>query len=321
MHGGTIEVVDAATGEVVDSTVPSRRDDSLDLVSDQGTLVATVPDYNLRDRDQTTRLYTVGSDDPPIELATPQVPLAGAFSPDGSLIAVSGLEGYLSVWSTADGRSVTELDLPDDAKATVETPGITLEGVPMSSVGFSGDSETVATSSADGTARVWDAQSGELLRTVEAFHEGPERMLTDTTATLNADGTRLATAASYEDVARVWDVETGEQLSELRGHAGGVVDVAFGGGDSFVVTGGSDGTIRVWETDTGRTLIALRGQPYISDVALSSDGSTLRALGSSRLVSYECAVCGPVSELEELSDQRITRELSPLESLDFPEIE
>jgi WD40 repeat protein len=216
---------------------------------------------------------------------------------------------------------VTELDLPDDAKATVETPGITLEGVPMSSVGFSGDSETVATSSADGTARVWDAQSGELLRTVEAFHEGPERMLTDTTATLNADGTRLATAASYEDVARVWDVETGEQLSELRGHAGGVVDVAFGGGDSFVVTGGSDGTIRVWETDTGRTLIALRGQPYISDVALSSDGSTLRALGSSRLVSYECAVCGPVSELEELSDQRITRELSPLESLDFPEIE
>ena len=68
-------MVDAATGEVVDSTVPNRRDDSLnDLVSDQGTLVATVPDYDLRDRDQTTRVYTIGGDDPPIELARRRYP-------------------------------------------------------------------------------------------------------------------------------------------------------------------------------------------------------------------------------------------------------
>jgi WD40 repeat protein len=321
MHRGAIEVLDAATSRVQQSALPEGREDSLDVVSDEGTLVATIPNYDVRDRDETTRVYAVGSDDPPVELDTPVVPSAAAFSPDGGLIALSGEDSYVAVWSTEDGELVTELEVPEGSEATVETPGITLTVVPDSSVEFSGDGARVATSSSDGTARVWDARSGELLRTVEAFLEGPERMLTDTTATLSADGTRLATAASYEDVARVWDVDTGEQLAELRGHAGGVVDVAFGAGDSFVVTGGADGVVRVWETETGRTLIALRGQQYVYDVAFSSDGSTLRALDYNRLVSYGCIVCGPVSELEELSDQRATRELSALESSDFVEID
>jgi WD40 repeat protein len=57
----------------------------------------------------------------------------------------------------------------------------------------------VVTASADGTARIWDAQSGQPL-TAPLRHNGPVR-----SAQFSPDGRRIVTA-SADNAARVWDI-------------------------------------------------------------------------------------------------------------------
>jgi len=43
----------------------------------------------------------------------------------------------------------------------------------------------------------------------------------------------------------------GEQVSELKGHSGGVRSVSFSPDGSKIVSGSDDNTIRVWDASTG----------------------------------------------------------------------
>ena len=67
----------------------------------------------------------------------------------------------------------------------------------------------VATASADGTARVWDADGGRCLQTL-AGHEGEV-----TSAAFSPCGLLLATG-SADASARTWRAETGEPVAVFR---------------------------------------------------------------------------------------------------------
>ena len=72
----------------------------------------------------------------------------------------------------------------------------------VSSAAFSADGTRVVTASADKTARVWDARTGQ---TVGAPLEHANGVVS---AAFSADGTRVVTA-SDDNTARVWDAMTG----------------------------------------------------------------------------------------------------------------
>ncbi|MBC8726785.1 hypothetical protein F6X37_36610, partial [Paraburkholderia sp. 31.1] len=73
----------------------------------------------------------------------------------------------------------------------------------------------VVTASADGTARVWDAATGEVIAKLTG-HQGPVF-----SAAFSPDGQRVVTA-SADGTARVWDAATGEVIAKLTGHQGPV---------------------------------------------------------------------------------------------------
>jgi WD40 repeat protein len=116
---------------------------------------------------------------------------------------------------------------------------------------WSPDGKRIATTSHDGTARIWDAASGQELLTLD--HPHPLRFLA-----WSPDGTRIVTT-SFDNIARVWDVIAGELLLEIPSPTGGRFHMASWSpdGSRFVAYSGSDPRLTVFDAVTGDPLINL----------------------------------------------------------------
>src|SRR5262249_19717739 len=101
------------------------------------------------------------------------------------------------------------------------------------------DRSRLVTGSLDRTARVWDAQTGAEILTLQG-HTGAVL-----SASFSPDGSRLVTG-SDDRTARVWDARAGADGLPPRGHTEPVLSVAFSPDGSRLVTAG-DTTAKVWE--------------------------------------------------------------------------
>ncbi len=155
---------------------------------------------------------------------------------------------------------------------------------------FSGDGRWIATTSGDGTSKVWDAQKGSQVATLRSnigsiggrarFSADGQRILTVHTmaatlwetqsgkevaklgrsvesAEFSTDGQWIVTAERHS--ARVWKSQSGEVLATLEGHTGVVTSAQFSVDGHRIVTASVDRTARVWETKTGKLLAVLNG--------------------------------------------------------------
>jgi len=119
----------------------------------------------------------------------------------------------------------------------------------VTSARFSGDGRQVVTASKDGTARVWDAQTGQPL--------APPLRHADAviSARFSPDGRWVVTGSS-DGTARVWEAKTGQPLAPPLHHQGRVSSAQFSPDGERVVTASLDGTARVWEARTGQPVTA-----------------------------------------------------------------
>ena len=147
-----------------------------------------------------------------------------AFSPDGSLIAVAGMDATVRLWDPSTG------ELRDSLAG---------HGGPVRQVVFSPDGTLLATTSNDLTVRLWNPWSGELIRALN------DRITDGSQVVFSRDGSLLATAS--KNTATLWNPVTGERALVTAGHKGTVRWVAFSPDDSFLATASDDGTAVIWE--------------------------------------------------------------------------
>jgi len=145
---------------------------------------------------------------------------------------------------------------------------------------YSQDGTKIATASADGTARVWDATTGKELLSVKSVVKGT-RPSTDFEgwgwfwyATFSPDGKYLATADG-DGIAHIWDAVTGEELLALEGHRDEVDHIEFSPDGSRVVTVSPDGLAILWDVLTGEKLLTLSQGSALYWVVFSPDGSRI----------------------------------------------
>ena len=158
---------------------------------------------------------------------------------------------------------------------------------------FTADGKTLITGSRDGTIKVWNWQTGELLRTLtehaksaaatsapandpQAAHRGMDVM----GLTFSPHGDLIA-SCSADKTIKLWDAKTYTVLRTLTGHTDIVRDVAFSPDQKMLASVSIDKTVRLWDVATGELKKTLSGHTArIKSVAYSPDGKFIITGGS-----------------------------------------
>jgi WD40 repeat protein/class 3 adenylate cyclase len=145
----------------------------------------------------------------------------------------------------------------------------------ITSAAYSPDGNYILTGSADKTARLWDAHSGEEVRQFTAHTD----VVTD--VAFSPDGTYIATAGKDER-ARLWDTQTG-QLIRVFTHPWPVNSVTFSPDGRYIITSRTD-TAQLWDVQSGKQVRSYTQSGNIYALALSYDGKYLLTGGKAKVV-------------------------------------
>jgi WD40 repeat protein len=242
-----------------------------------------------------------------------------AVTPDGRHVATVAREGRVRVWTIA-GDTATSVDLPgargqftaiaisDDGSRVVGGGGgigrfdegapVWLWSVAGGLIGelrghqdavlelaFRPDGQAAATSSMDGTVRVWDAATAAELAVFRVapsmFPEmppgGPSMMAAVSGLAWRPDGQRIATG-DHTGAVFEWMVGQERPTTTLRGHTDDVSVLRYSADGSRLVSGSRDNTARVWDPAAGTLLHTFTFEHTIDDATFSPDGQFLATL-------------------------------------------
>jgi WD40 repeat protein len=186
-----------------------------------------------------------------------------AFLPDGKTFVTVSLDGTLKTWETAAAlKYLKELEDNRDAKPMLPKPVLTVtahSGYGVTCVAVSPDGKRLATGSADGSVKLWDAEGVKQVASLPVVHQGGVRAVQ-----FSPDGKVLASGGA-DKAAKLWDV-TGDKptlLHKLDGHEGPVNAVAFSPDGKLLAVGTGvpkkSGVIQVWDVGTGKPAYKLEG--------------------------------------------------------------
>ncbi len=131
------------------------------------------------------------------------------------------------------------------------------------------DGQHAASSSLDGTLRVWDLASGQTTLNLRAHPDGISAMV------LTPDG-RQAVLTSWDGWLRVWDLGSSEEILQIKAHNESIGALTITPDGQRVITGADDRLIRVWDRVTGVQLMELVGHgDLVRSLVVSPDGRTL----------------------------------------------
>ena len=190
------------------------------------------------------------------------LPGSGAFcwTPDESQLVIAGHDA-IEVW---------------DVQTAARIGTVGQHHPIITSVRRSPDGTRLASSSDDGTVRIWDGQR------IWAEDETPQpiHILSGHTnnvlqAKWSPDGRWLA-SASRDGTVGIWDAATGEVIRTLRGHSNDVLTVSWSPDGKQLASAGKDGTLKIWNFDSEQSAGAFVGHTnQVWNVCWSPDGDQL----------------------------------------------
>jgi WD40 repeat protein/tetratricopeptide (TPR) repeat protein len=169
-------------------------------------------------------------------------PLGLSWSPDGQILASSGEDMTVRLWSSATHKEMNSLRGHSGS---------------VFAVNWSPDGKCLASASGDMTIKLWDPDKGQETGTLHG-HLGPVWGVS-----WSPDGKRLATASDDQTV-KLWDPATGQEVVTLRGHTKEVHGVSWSPDGRCLASASQDGTVRLW--DATRSYIAERSSLFLPEL-------------------------------------------------------
>ncbi len=237
-----------------------------------------------------------------------------AFEPNGKRIVSGGKDGVIAVRDIESGQRMVRPLRPEVTYGWDTLPAVL-------ALAIAPDGVRVASGNADSTIKLWNDNTGALLRILSGHADAV------TSLGYMPEG-KILVSGSADGTVRTWDAESGQGLRVLKGHAGPVFTVAIspdgrriaagGNGDAVLIwnattfqqqaslatqlsavnalafsrdgrrlaVGGSDASIQIWDADAGQLLCPLHGHAGgIHALAVSPDGHRLASGSEDRTVS------------------------------------
>ncbi|MDP8957524.1 MAG: hypothetical protein M3N24_11345 [Actinomycetota bacterium] len=183
------------------------------------------------------------------------------FSPDGTRLLASNMDGHAWIWSVPDGRLLTELRWP--------VTGVFCCGATDAGAGWSPDGGRVILSGADGAARIFEAANGRLLTVLRVVPKGtPAGLLAR--ARFSPRRERVAVEGPNGEV-RIFDGRTGRVITNLVGHTARLWSLKWSSNSKLLLTSSEDNTARIWDGSSGRLLRVLEHDAIVRDATFSPD--------------------------------------------------
>jgi WD40 repeat protein/serine/threonine protein kinase len=227
---------------------------------------------------------------------------AGAFSPDGRLVATIRNGGTTAIrsidlWEVDTGKRLRTMKSPSreavidvafhpdgqrlaaaqlfegvvtwDVETGRETGRLAGHAGAVRHIAYSADGRVLASAGDDGQICIWDSATHQKLRALEG-HVGDVGALA-----LDPMGVSLA-AASGTPTVFLWDLQSHATDATLNAHAGDVVFATYSPDGRVLASCGKDSVVRLWDVATRAAQQTLRGhREMVFAVAFSRDGNQL----------------------------------------------
>ncbi|MEE9513075.1 MAG: WD40 repeat domain-containing protein, partial [Anaerolineales bacterium] len=181
-----------------------------------------------------------------------------ALSPDGTQLAAGNGSSRTAIWGVGPtgGREVLSISA-HDGKAYDAT--------------FDPSGRLIASTGEDGTLKVWDAPTGQLVNSFPTQTKGAHF------PDFGPDGERVAAANRLGGVT-IWNVDTGIEVLSLEGDGSTLMTVDFSPDGSKLAASDGGGLAYLWDVVSGKRLSTFELNEYAhSDLAFSPDGNYLNS--------------------------------------------
>ncbi len=181
-----------------------------------------------------------------------------AFAGSQDRVAIASHDWSITIWDAAQPRAPTQVFEGHESAAQ--------------SVAFSPRGPFVASGGADRMVKLWNMDTGALVRT----YRGHKDFVTAVDFT--ADG-RLLASAGLDGTIRVSSTASNRLVTTLNGHRGRVNALAFAPSGDLLASVGEDGAVRLWEPRKGRLVrIYSGGSDHLSAIKSLSFSANGRRL-------------------------------------------
>jgi len=252
--GGTVQVWDAASGK----QLWNGQEKPIKGWAGYMNAIAFTPDGKrllTSDSESTTVVWDAKTGAVQRTLFGGNSGTRAAFSQDGSRIVLNARGTWGAIRDLESGK-----DLLKNKDAQYNA---------FDCIAFAPDGTHFVSCSDDKVARLWDAKTGEALRTFEG-HQQPI-----VSVDFSPDGREIVTA-SPDQTVKLWDAATGKELRTLAGNPGEVWVVCFSPDGKSLATGSTDGTARIWDAETGKEKREFIGHTRgVGAIAFFPDGKRL----------------------------------------------
>jgi WD40 repeat protein len=194
----------------------------------------------------------------------------------GAVALLVGLGGW-GLWQ------MYSHDQPDQP-ASVATASLILErsltghASFVNSMAINRDGKTLVSGSADSTIKIWDMETGEVLRTLTG-HTGYVNALD-----ISPNGQTLASGDADGNL-KIWNLKTGDLIRKLTGHVGFVSALHISPDGQILASGDADNSIKIWNLKTGALLHTLKSHvSFINALCMSPDGKLLVSASADRTI-------------------------------------